>query len=59
MVSNTIGNILITEKFKLSYGVDGVYYDFNPGTVQPTNSESNLNYSNLIKKYAFGIFCLH
>jgi hypothetical protein len=43
----------ITEKFKLSYGVDGVYYDFNPGTVQPTNSESNLNYKQLDKKYAF------
>ncbi|MEP6931893.1 MAG: TonB-dependent receptor, partial [Flavobacterium sp.] len=32
---------------------DGLYYNFNPGTVQPTASGSEFNYKQLDKKYAF------
>ncbi|MFW0739231.1 TonB-dependent receptor [Flavobacterium sp. T12S277] len=43
----------LSEKLKLNYGLDGQYYDFNPGTVKPTNSTSQFNYKQLAKKYAF------
>ncbi|PWB20591.1 TonB-dependent receptor domain-containing protein [Flavobacterium sp. HTF] len=46
-------NHSLSEKLKLNYGVDGQYYKFNPGTVQPTSSESQFNYKQLDKKYAF------
>ncbi|KFF02993.1 TonB-dependent receptor [Flavobacterium reichenbachii] len=46
-------NHSLTEKFKLNYGIDGQYYNFNPGTVQPTSSDSQFNYKQLDKKYAF------
>ncbi|MWB94104.1 TonB-dependent receptor [Flavobacterium sp. GA093] len=46
-------NHTVSEKLKLNYGVDGQYYDFNPGTVQPTSSDSQFNYKQLDKKYAF------
>jgi len=41
-----------SEKFKINYGIDGLYYDFNPGVVQPTSSDSQFNYKQLDKKYA-------
>jgi len=41
-----------SEKFKLNYGIDGLYYAFNPGVVQPTSSDSQFNYKQLDKKYA-------
>lgn len=43
----------VTDKVKLNYGVSGIYYDFNPGTIEPSNSESGINYKQLEKKYAF------
>jgi outer membrane receptor protein involved in Fe transport len=46
-------NHSLSEKLKLNYGLDGQYYDFNPGTVQPTSSDSQFNYKQLDKKYAF------
>jgi hypothetical protein len=30
-----------------------IYYDFNPGTIKPSNSESGINFDQLDKKYAF------
>jgi outer membrane receptor protein involved in Fe transport len=45
-------NHTISEKFNLNYGIDGLYYDFNPGTVQPLDNNSQLNYNQLDKKYA-------
>lgn len=41
-----------SEKFKINYGIDGLYYNFNPGVVQPTASDSQFNYKQLDKKYA-------
>jgi hypothetical protein len=45
-------NHIVTDKFKLNYGIDGQYYNFNPGTVQPTSSDSDFNYKQLDKKYS-------
>ena len=43
----------LTDKIKLNYGVNGIYYDFNPGTIEPSNTTSGINYRQLEKKYAF------
>lgn len=43
----------IADNFKLSYGVNAIYYDFNPGTIQPNSSPPRFNYNQLDKKYAF------
>lgn len=46
-------NHTLSEKLKLNYGIDGQYYNFNPGTVKPTRSDSQFNYEQLDRKYAF------
>ncbi len=43
----------VTDKIKLNYGVSGIYYDFNPGTIEPSEIGSGINYKQLEKKYAF------
>jgi hypothetical protein len=43
----------ISDKFKLNYGVNGIYYEFNPGTIKPSNDVSGINPDQLDKKYAF------
>lgn len=43
----------ISDKFKLNYGINAIYYDFNPGIIRPSNSNSGINFSQLDKKYAF------
>ncbi|UUF16775.1 MULTISPECIES: TonB-dependent receptor [Flavobacterium] len=43
----------ISDKFKLNYGVNGIYYEFNPGTIIPSNTSSGINPDQLDKKYAF------
>ncbi len=43
----------ISDKFKLNYGVNAIYYDFNPGTINPSNSTSGINFQQLDKKFAF------
>ncbi|PIF33402.1 outer membrane receptor protein involved in Fe transport [Flavobacterium sp. 9] len=43
----------ISDKFKLNYGLSGIYYEFNPGTIKPTNIKSGINPDQLDKKYAF------
>ncbi|MBJ2126995.1 TonB-dependent receptor [Flavobacterium sp. IB48] len=45
-------NLQQSEKFKINYGVDGLYYNFNPGVVKPTSPDSQFNYMQLDKKYA-------
>ena len=42
----------ISDKFKLNYGVNAIYYDFNPGTVTPSDESSAINRDQLEKKYA-------
>jgi hypothetical protein len=43
----------ISDTFKLNYGVNAIYYNFNPGTIVPSNTESGINPDQLDKKYAF------
>src|SRR6056297_2524111 len=43
----------ITNNFKLEYGLNSIYYKFNPGEITPTNSGSGINPFKLIDKYAF------
>ena len=37
----------------MSYGVNAIYYSFNPGTIKPSDEESGINPDQLDKKYAF------
>jgi hypothetical protein len=39
----------ISDKFKLNYGVNGIYYEFNPGTIKPSDDNSGINFDQLIK----------
>ena len=43
----------LNDKTKLFYGVNTIYYDFNPGKIEPINSASGINPKQLDKKYAF------
>lgn len=43
----------ISDKFKLNYGLNGIYYEFNPGTIKPSSTDSGINPDQLDKKYAF------
>jgi hypothetical protein len=43
----------VSDKIKLNYGLNSIYYDFNPGSISPTTVESGINYRQLEKKYAF------
>lgn len=43
----------LSDKIKLNYGANAIYYDFNPGTIEPNNAESGINFRQLDKKYAF------
>lgn len=42
----------LSEKLKLSYGLQGVYYDFNPGKIFPTAPTSSVREKILARKYA-------
>ena len=39
--------------FQFNYGLNVIYYDFNPGTIGPLTPASGFNFSRLNKKYAF------
>lgn len=43
----------ISDTFKLNYGANAIYYEFNPGTIKPTDETSGINFEQLDKKYAF------
>lgn len=43
----------VADGFKLNYGLNAIYYDFNPGTVSPSDATSSINREQLEKKYAF------
>ncbi|OYQ48665.1 TonB-dependent receptor [Flavobacterium aurantiibacter] len=43
----------LSDTWKLGYGVNGIYYDFNPGTIIPVGESSGINRRQLDKKYAF------
>ncbi len=43
----------LSDKFKLGYGANAQYYDFNPGKLTPSGINSSINEDQLDKKYAF------
>lgn len=43
----------LSDKLKLYYGTNAVYYVFNPGKIEPLNEESGINEKQLAKKFAF------
>ncbi|CAD0005845.1 TonB-dependent receptor [Flavobacterium salmonis] len=45
----------ISDKFKLTYGLNGIYYEFNPGIIKPLSDEFTINPEQLDKKYALAI----
>ena len=42
----------LSDKIKLNYGVNAQYYNFNPGKIEPLNSNSSINEFQLDKKFA-------
>jgi hypothetical protein len=42
----------LSDKLKLTYGINSNYYDFNPGKIEPTRTDSGINEDQLDKKYA-------
>ena len=41
-----------SSKFQFNYGINLIYFDFNPGEISPLNEDSGINYSKLNAKYA-------
>lgn len=42
----------LNDKLQINYGLNNVYYSFNPGKIAPSNSESGIIEEQLGKKYA-------
>ncbi|WP_082438565.1 TonB-dependent receptor [Nonlabens sp. YIK11] len=42
-----------SDKAKLRYGINSIYYEFDPGRIVPTTPTSPINESQLTKKYAW------
>lgn len=43
----------LSDKLVLNYGVNSIYYQFNPGTIKPMDSTSSVNADQIEKKYAW------
>lgn len=43
----------LSNNLTLNYGVNSIYYSFNPGTIRPFGETSAINPDQLAKKYAF------
>ena len=41
-----------SNKFQFNYGLNFIYFDFNPGSIGPLTDESGINFSQLNKKFA-------
>ncbi len=42
----------LSDKLQINYGVNNIYYQFNPGKIEPSNSESGILEEQLTRKYA-------
>src|SRR5690606_23072048 len=42
-----------SNKMKLEFGLNSIYYKFNPGKIEPTTQTSGISPFKLIDKYAF------
>ena len=43
----------LNDKIKLDFGMNSIYYKFNPGTIEPIDEYSSINFSQLDQKNAF------
>lgn len=43
----------ISDKLTLNYGLNSIYYQFNPGTIRPFDASSTINPDQIARKYAF------
>lgn len=43
----------VSNKLTLNYGLNSIYYQFNPGTIRPFDAASAINPDQIAKKYAF------
>lgn len=43
----------LSNKLVLNYGINSIYYQFNPGTIKPIDSTSPVNADQIEKKYAW------
>jgi hypothetical protein len=46
-------NYYVSDRFKLDFGLSGIYYHFDPGQINPTTEDSAINYMQLDFKKAF------
>ncbi|MEI3800849.1 MULTISPECIES: TonB-dependent receptor [unclassified Chitinophaga] len=46
-------NHRVSDKLVLNYGLNSIYYQFNPGTIKPMDEKSPINADQLEKKYAW------
>jgi len=42
----------VSDKLQVNYGINNVYYQFNPGKIEPSNDQSGIIEKQLIQKYA-------
>ncbi|MDO6517098.1 TonB-dependent receptor [Zobellia uliginosa] len=42
----------VNDKFQVNYGINNIYYRFNPGKIQPSNADSGIVEEQLTQKYA-------
>jgi len=42
----------LTDKLQVNYGINNIYYSFNPGKIKPNSENSGILEEQLIKKYA-------
>jgi len=42
----------INDRLQVNYGINNIYYQFNPGKIEPSNSESGILEDQLTRKYA-------
>lgn len=42
----------VNDKLQINYGLNNIYYSFNPGKIEPSNAESGIIEDQLTKKYA-------
>jgi len=43
----------LSDKLVLNYGINSIYYQFNPGTIKPMDTTSSVNADQIEKKYAW------
>lgn len=42
----------VSDKLQVNYGINNIYYQFNPGKIEPSNTNSGIVEEQLIQKYA-------